>query len=134
MWNLAGADRFQQILSLYYHGSRIIFVTIDASQEHSNVGKWILLAKERAPHARIVLLYTKIDLPMSITNIEMDIMVAHYDVYASAAVSAKSMDSEAISKILAPMFHGLEAYRRRDSVNLIGSEKQQEGILCCQVQ
>ena len=134
VWNLAGSDRFQEILKLYYNGSDIIFVTIDASIKGNNVGKWILLAKDRAPQARLVLLFTKVDLPMAITNFEMDTMLAHYGAYASVAVSAKSMDRETIVKILAPTFRGITAKKRRDSVDLLGSQRQTEGLLCCEIQ
>ena len=105
-WNLGGAPRFQEILRLYYKHSQIIFIVVDASVP-SNVGKWVRNAKDLCPDARIVLVFTKVDLRMHYTMEETQIMRKHYGLYGSILVSSKDMTSKEILDIMAPMFGGL---------------------------
>ena len=130
VWNLAGSRRFQEILNLYYKGAQVVFLVIDSTVE-TNVGKWIRKIRDLTPDARIVLVFTKIDLPMHYTLHEMEIMKSHYQVYSHVAVSSKEMSRDDILALLRPCFEGIEG---KSYLRVSNDEPPPETLLCCAVQ
>lgn len=107
-WNLAGAPRFQEILQLYYKNSQIVFVVVDASVPGNNVGKWVTRANTLCRDARVVIVFTKIDLPMNYTVREIELMKTHYRVFDCCMVSSKAMTSRDILATLGKVFYSVQ--------------------------
>lgn len=108
VWNLAGASRFQEILRLYYKGAQVIFIVLDATRK-SDVEQWVAKSRELAPDARLVLIFTKIDLPSVYSSEEMESLRKFYNLHDSFAVSSKEMTKDEILSLLACQFVGIEA-------------------------
>ena len=106
-WNLAGAPRFQDVLSLYYKDAAITFIVIDASVP-SNVGKWVNRSRDLCRNAKIVLVFTKVDLKMHYTTQEMELMKKHYSVFDTCMVSSKEMASKEILATMGKVFHTVQ--------------------------
>lgn len=130
VWNLAGSPRFEKILDLYYVGSQVALLIIDSTQP-TNVGRWVHKIQELASEARIILVFTKIDLPMHYTTRDMESMTNHYKAYDFIAVSSKEMERRDIIRMLQPCFHGI----RPLSVARVGSPPPEERMcLFCAIQ
>ena len=87
--------------------------------------------RDLTPDARIVLVFTKIDLPMHYSFYEMEIMKSHYQVHSHVALSSKEMSREEILSLLRPCFEGIEG---KSYFRVSNDESPPETFLCCAVQ
>ena len=131
MWNLAGSERFQEILNLYYKGAQVILVVVDATKS-SDIEKWITKARRLAPKARIALVFTKIDLPMRYSPNDIDLVRSMFDVDYATMVSSKEMSKKEIMSVLAPAFRNVQA--RNSIIVEDASSSSLSALSCCRVQ
>ena len=137
VWNLAGAPRFQAILELYYKDSQVIYLVMDSSVQGQHAAKWVSKARRLAPGARIVFVFTKIDLPMHYNFQEMDLMAKHYSAHCAVALSSKEMSCGEVMSILAPTFHGIEPRRTCLSGSSLSEGYRNDvdaSLFCCAIQ
>ena len=130
-WNLAGAPRFQNIMELYYKDSQVVFIVIDASKE-TDVGKWVFRSRRLSRDAKIVLVFTKVDLPMFYSTREIELMKTHYHVFDACMVSSKEMNRNDILSTIGLVFHTI--HPRESCLHDENADTQWDGILCCVVQ
>ena len=130
-WNLAGAPRFQDILSLYYKDSIVIFIVIDASVP-TNIGKWVHRAEKLCRDAKIVLVFTKVDLKMHYSTFDIEFMKSHYrSVFDSCMVSSKEMSRREILATIGKVFRTVQP--RESCLNRTSTHNDHRGtsLFCC---
>tara|TARA_Y100000739_G_scaffold225444_1_gene231393 strand:+ start:98 stop:760 length:663 start_codon:yes stop_codon:yes gene_type:complete len=107
VWDTAGAERFQAVMSLYYRGADSCIVVFDASRTLGmrSVATWTAQVREHSSHCHFFLVGNKIDREQRACNMESAIKLARELGFEGVAfVSAKHMSAQEITRMIQPLF------------------------------
>ena len=106
IWDTAGAERFQAVMTAYYRNVDFCLLVFDASRRNwdAQVRFWASELRKHSPECRIFLVGNKIDRG-SVVPMERAVQTAReLKAIGVAFVSAKHMGSEELRGLLSPLF------------------------------
>jgi len=107
VWDTAGAERFQAVMSLYYRGADSCIVVFDASRMLGarSVPEWTAQVRKHSSHCRFFLVGNKIDREQRACTMESATELARELGFEGVAfTSAKHMPAQEIIRMIQPLF------------------------------
>ena len=137
IWDTAGAERFQAVMTVYYRNVDFCLLVFDASRRNwdAQVRFWTAELRKHSPDCRIFLIGNKID-QGSVVPMEQAVRTAReMGAVGVAFVSAKHMGTEELRGLISPLFETIHPASPLPEIRqpLLGSAMRATKPSCCHI-